>query len=61
MIEALPDSLASAPVEDEELMPETIAAIERASASLERGDFISHTEILREFIDSLPDLRRKES
>lgn len=35
--------------EQEELKPEMIAVIERARASLARGEGISHEEILREF------------
>lgn len=36
-------------VEDEEITPETAAAIDRARASLARGEGIPHEEILREF------------
>jgi hypothetical protein len=49
MVEPLSRSLDAAPFEDEELSPETIAAIERARASLKRGEGVSHEEILREF------------
>jgi hypothetical protein len=42
-------SLALAPVEDEEITPETAAALDRARASLARGEGIPHEEILREF------------
>ena len=49
MIEPLSRSLATAPVEDEELTPETITSINRASDSLDRGESISHEEVLREF------------
>ncbi len=49
LVEPLSRSLASAPVEEEELTPETIAALERANAELERGETVSHDEILREF------------
>ncbi len=49
MVEPLSQHLDALPVEDEELSPETIAAIERASASAERGEAIPHEEILREF------------
>ena len=51
LLEAMldPFSLASAPVEEEELTPETAAALERARASLARGEGIPHEEILREF------------
>ena len=42
-------SLALVPVEEEEITPETAAALERARASLTRGEGVSHEEILREF------------
>ena len=46
MVEPLSRSLASAPVEDEELTPETAAALDRARASLARGEGIPHEEVL---------------
>jgi hypothetical protein len=49
MVEPLSRSLASAPVEEEEVTPETAAALERARASLARGEGISHQDIRREF------------
>jgi len=49
MVEPLSRSLAMAPVEDEELTPETVAALDRSRASLARGEGIPHDEILREF------------
>ena len=49
MAEPLARSLALAPVEAEEITPETAAALERARASLSRGEGIPHEEILREF------------
>jgi hypothetical protein len=49
LVEPLSRSLAVAPVEEEELTPETVAALNRASASLDRGEGVSHEEILREF------------
>jgi hypothetical protein len=49
MVEPLSRSLALAPTEDEELTPETAAALDRARASLDRGEGISHDDILREF------------
>ena len=49
MVEPLSRSLALAPVEDEEITPETGAALERARASLSRGEGIAHEDILREF------------
>jgi hypothetical protein len=49
MVEPLSRSLALAPVEDEEITPETAAALEGARASLARGEGIPHEDILREF------------
>jgi len=49
MVEPLARSLALASVEEEEITVETAAALERARASLARGEGISHEEILREF------------
>ena len=49
MVEPLARSLALAPVEEEEITPETVAALDCARASLARGEGIPHEEILREF------------
>jgi hypothetical protein len=49
MVEPLARSLALAPTEEEEITPETAAALDRARASLARGEGIPHEEILREF------------
>lgn len=49
MVEPLSHVLAKAQVEEEELTPETASALDRARASLARGEGISHEEILREF------------
>jgi hypothetical protein len=49
MVEPLSRSLALAAVEEEELAPETAAALERARASLSHGEGIPHEEIVREF------------
>lgn len=49
MVEPLARSLASAPLEDDEITSETAAALDRARASLVRGEGIPHEEILREF------------
>ena len=49
MVEPLSRSLSLAPVEDEEITPETAAALDRARASLARGEGIPHEDILREF------------
>jgi hypothetical protein len=49
MVEPLARSLALAEVEDEDLTPDTAVALERARASLARGEGVPHEEILREF------------
>jgi hypothetical protein len=49
MIEPLSRSLSQAPTEEEDLTPETAQALEKARASLRRGEGIPHDEILREF------------
>ena len=47
--ESLSRSLANAAIEDEDLTPETAAALDRARASLARGEGVPHQEVLREF------------
>ena len=42
-------SLAEAAVDEEEINVETAAALDRARASLARGEGVPHEEILREF------------
>ena len=49
MVEPLSRSLATAPVEDEDLKPETVAALDRARSSLARGEGVPHEDVLREF------------
>jgi len=49
MVEPLARSLALAPVEEEEITPETAEALDRARASLARGEGIPHEDIMREF------------
>lgn len=49
MVEPLARSLALAPVEEEDITPETATALDHARASLAHGDGIPHEEILREF------------
>jgi len=49
IVEPLSRSLALAPVEDEEITPETAAALDCARASLSRGEGIPQEDILREF------------
>ena len=48
MVEPLSHSLARAPDDDEELTPEMASSIQRASESLDRGESVSHEELLRE-------------
>ena len=47
--EPLARSLAEAPVEEDEITAETASALDRARASLARGEGIRHEEILHEF------------
>ena len=49
MVEPLARSLALAEVEAEDVTPDTAAALDRARASLARGEGIPHDEVLREF------------
>jgi hypothetical protein len=51
LLEAMldPFALATAPVEEDEITPETAAMLDRARASLARGEGIPHEEIRREF------------
>ena len=49
MVEPLSRSLALTPAEEEEITPETAVALDRARASLARGEGIPHEEIVREF------------
>ena len=49
MVEPLSRSLASAPMEEEEITPDTAAALERARASLARGEGIPHEDLHSEF------------
>ncbi len=49
MVEPLSRSLALTPIEDEDITPETAASLDRARASLDRGEGAPHEEILREF------------
>jgi hypothetical protein len=50
LVEPLSRSLAMASVEEEELTPEAIAALKRSSAQIDRGESVSHEEILQEFV-----------
>jgi hypothetical protein len=49
MVEPLSRSLAISPIEEEEISPETATALDRARASLARGEGIPHDEVLHEF------------
>jgi len=49
LVEPLSRSLALAPTEEEELTPEAAASLDRARASLARGEGVPHEEVLREF------------
>jgi hypothetical protein len=49
MTDPLKSFLESAPMEDEEITPETAAAIERSRTSFARGEAVAHDEIVREF------------
>lgn len=49
LVEPPTRSLSLATVEEEEITPETAAALDRARASLVRGEGIPHDEIRREF------------
>ena len=49
MLEPLARSLALAQVEEEDLTPDTAAALGRARASAARGESIPHDEVLRAF------------
>ena len=46
---SLAGRLALASVEDEEITPEMAARLDRALASVKRGETVPHEEILREF------------
>jgi hypothetical protein len=48
MLDPVALAIANAPTEDEEITPETAAALDRARESLARGG-IPHEEVLREF------------
>jgi hypothetical protein len=49
MVEPLARALALAPVEEDEITSETAAALDRARASLARGEGVPHEQVLREF------------
>jgi len=61
LLDPLSRSLANAPYDDEPVSEEEARQIERASASLARGENVSHEEVLREFGLTLEDFERMES
>jgi hypothetical protein len=53
MVEPLARSLAAAPTEEDEITAAAAAALDRARASLARGEGITHEEMLSEFAAKL--------
>jgi hypothetical protein len=49
MVDPVSRSLAQAPLEDDPTSVEESAALDEARAALERGEGISHEDVLREF------------
>jgi hypothetical protein len=49
MLDPVARSLAQAPVEDDPISPSETAALDEARASLDRGEGVSHEDVLREF------------
>ncbi len=49
MLDPVAQAMAAAPIEDEEITPETAGELDRARASIERGEGIPHEQIRREF------------
>jgi len=49
MIDPVARSIANAPIEDEEILPQTAAELDAAHDSIARGEGIPHEEILRQF------------
>jgi hypothetical protein len=49
MLDPVARSIATAPIEDEEILPELAAELDAAHASIAGGEGIPHEEILRQF------------
>jgi hypothetical protein len=49
MVDPMTRSIAQASVENEHITPEMAAALDRARASIQRGEGIAHEDLLREF------------
>lgn len=48
------DFIQQCPVEEEELTPQTMNALNQSSAQLDRGESVSHKDILIEFVSFCP-------
>jgi hypothetical protein len=48
MLDPVSHAIANAPLDEEEITPETVAALEIARASLARGEGIPHEQVLAE-------------
>ena len=49
MVDPVARSISEAPVEDEEITPEMVAELDEALVAINRGEGVSHDEILRHF------------
>jgi len=49
MLDPVSRAIGDLPIEEEEITPQTAADLDRARASIERGEGIPHEAILREF------------
>ena len=49
MLDPVARSVAAAPIEEEEILPELAEELDAAHASIARGEGIPHEEILRQF------------
>jgi len=49
MLDPVSQAMASMPIEEEEITPQTAADLDRARASIERGEGIPHEPVVHEF------------
>ena len=49
LLKVMVEPLVLVPIEEEEITPDTAAALDRSRTSLARGESIPHEEVLREF------------
>jgi hypothetical protein len=49
ILDPVAQAIVTAPIEEEEITPQTAAELDRARASIERGEGIPHEEILHDF------------